>query len=405
MHRFNWIFLLLTLALAACGGGGGGGGGATPGNASSTPQPSPPPPATGLERGGEPIGTYVYSPPPQAGDGWPTGDIADTGLDTELINEMMQRIVDEEFGAIHGILLASNGVLVLEEYFDGTFEGVSTQFDADTLHRINSATKSITSAAIGLAVDQGLIGSVDDPLIDEFFSDYNYLSPRAGGVTLEHALSMSSGLQWDEWTYPFDDARNDFYLLLRAADRVIHVLDRDQVSSPGTTFNYNTGLTSLLGEIILRVSGLPIDQYLDVHLFGALGIESVSWERYIPDNQAAPGYGLSMLPRDMAKFGQLYLDDGQWQGTQLITAGWVAQSTSVAVSVDGGRDYGYQWWLERYPVEGQQVHSYAALGYAGQRIEIFPELGLVLVMTGYNTVDPWDQTRRLLESYLLPASL
>ena len=140
--------LCLLVALAGCGGGGGSGTN-PPAN---DPVAAPPPPATtGLARGGEPIGTYSYLQPEASGDGWATAHLADSGLNESTIQDMMQRVVDGDFGPIHGIVIARDGALVLEEYFDGRFEGALTQWNADALHRVNSVTKSFASAASLLA--------------------------------------------------------------------------------------------------------------------------------------------------------------------------------------------------------------------------------------------------------------
>ncbi|MGD8794257.1 MAG: serine hydrolase, partial [Anaerolineae bacterium] len=321
------------------------------------------------------------------------------------------RIRDGTYENVHSLLVVKDGKLVFEEYFPGytwnyadeQFRGAPVDFDRDTRHNLASVTKSFTSALVGIAIDRGLIGGVEDRVF-AYFPDYAHL--QAGGkarLTLEHLLTMQSGLAWNEMDVFYDTTENDLIHLFTIPDPVDYILSRRLVAEPGTTWYYNGGNTNLLGEAIRQASGQRMDAFAEQHLFGPLGITNYEWDFINPDFIHASG-NLQLRPRDMAKFGQLYLDGGVWGGQQVVSRAWVEVSTRSHAIPRWADGYGYQWWLRAYDSGGQQVDAFYADGWGGQRILVLPELEMVVVFTGGNYVQdtPMDE---ILTRFILPAAL
>jgi len=235
-----------------------------------------------------------------------------------------------------------------------------------------------------------------------FFPQYADLrTDEKDKITLDHFLMMSAGLQYDEWSYPYTDSRNDHVRMNRSSDPIRFVLNLPVEAAPGTKFVYNSGLSITLGGVVEKASGLRIDEFVETHLFAPLGISEYYWWHY-PNGTFQAGGGLYMLPRDMAKFGLLYLNGGAWDGDQIISKEWVEKSTKVHISVDSYWNYGYQWWLRTYRANSREFASYPARGWGGQYIFVFPALDMVVVFTGgnYSTPEPVDE---ILTRFILPA--
>lgn len=318
---------------------------------------------------------YTYRVPDQINDGWTVGDLSATSVDVDLIENMISSIKRGESKQIHSVLIVLGGELVLEEYF--------YDYDRNMNHRIASITKSFTSALIGIAMDQGLISSVDQPLFS-FFPEYSHLNNNAkNNITLYHVLTMTAGLKWDEWTYPYSSTQNDHYKLRNSNDWYGFVLSRNSIFSPGDVFVYNSGLSMLLGGIIANTSGMTADVFAETHLFGPLGIDSYEWWQG-PKGEIHTSDGLYIKPRDMAKLGQLYIDKGTWNGTRVISEEWVNESTARHLTFDDTSyylGYGYQWWWFSFEVNGTIYETYTAFGAGVEYIFVFDELDMVVVFT------------------------
>ncbi|MFQ5633587.1 MAG: serine hydrolase domain-containing protein [bacterium] len=347
---------------------------------------------------------YSYKIPEQTNDGWQTASLADVGLDAKTVASAIDRINYNLYKNVHGILIVKDSKLVFEEYFSGNdFDGKFTEFDRTTLHYLASDTKSFTSALVGLAIDHGFIQSVDTTVFS-FFPQYADLhNDEKDKITLAHFLSMSAGLQYDEWSYPYTDSRNDHVRMNRSSDPIRFVLGLPVEAAPGTKFVYNSGLSITLGGIIEKASSMRIDEFVETYLFGPLGISEYYWWKY-PNGTFQTGGGLYMLPRDMAKFGLLYLNGGVWNGDQLISSEWVEKSTTAHISIDTNWSYGYQWWLRTYQANSHAYASFSARGWGGQYIFVFPDMEMVVVFTGgnYSTPEPVDE---ILTRFILPAVL
>jgi CubicO group peptidase (beta-lactamase class C family) len=209
--------------------------------------------------------------------------------------------------------------------------------------------------------------------------------PRRDRMRLRDVLTMTTGIQWDESSTSYTNAKNNCAEMEAADDWIQYVLDQPMAADPGTTFVYNSGATELLSYIIKKATGKEADDYAKEHLFAPLGI-NYYWKR-TPKGLADTEGGLYLEPRDLAKFGYLYLHDGMWDGNRILPADWTKQSTRWLVDAGKtGRGYGYKWWVLSRKDAGT-YEAYAALGYGGQRLIVVPELDLVAVFTGWNIYD------------------
>lgn len=305
-------------------------------------------------------------------DYWPTDEWRVSapelqGMSSAVLHELHAYIRSQNL-PLDSYLVVRHGYIVYEDY-------PSESFGVDDYHVLHSVTKSFTSALIGIAIELGYIPSVDTPVVS-FFPNRTIanLDDRKQRMTVEHLLNMMAGLDWDEWTYPYTDARNDLVQMISSNDCIQFMLDRVMVAEPGTTWVYNTGASHLLAGIIRETTGqLPLAFAL-AHLFGPLGISHVFWSV----DRTGLNYGGSALhlrPRDMAKFGLLYLNDGEWDGTQVVPTAWVDASQQSEASPWTGTGYGYQWWKQFL------MNTFEARGLNSQWIIVHPEYDLVVVQT------------------------
>jgi len=349
--------------------------------------------------------------PPSTGDGWQTASPASVGLDGAKLDDMAAAITAGEYENVHGIVIIKNSKLVFEQYFPGhmwafegdQFHGDPIDYDADTLHNLASVTKSFTSALIGIAVDRGHIAGVNETLFS-YFPEYAHLETAGKDeITLERLLTMTSGLQWNgmEIFVGSRDSRNDLIQLFRVDDPIEYILAKPLVSEPGVEWYYHGGGTNLLGEVIRKAAGVRMDDFAAAHLFAPLGITDYEWDFINAEMIHASG-NLRLRPRDMAKFGYLYLNGGVWQGERVLSEAWIDASVKDHATTRGGEGYGYQWWLRSCRVGSTTFDSYYAAGWGGQRIMVFPAQEMVVVLTGGNYVQN-EPTDELIARYILPA--
>jgi CubicO group peptidase (beta-lactamase class C family) len=319
-------------------------------------------------------------------DGWPVASADDDKhIGRDALCRMADRLVASNAN-VHAVVIARGGKLVFERYFKGSDEingrRVETvAFDADTLHNIKSVSKSVASLALGIAIDRGLIRSVDEP-IPSFFPELSDLrSPEKDRLRLAHALTMTMGLKWVE-AVPDNEGNNDEERMHMAPDPCRYVLSLPVTAPPGQKFFYNTGALTLVSAMVRKATGRPLDEFARAALFEPLGITGFEWIRVRGDADA--GGGLRLRPRDMAKIGQLVLAGGRWNDRQVVSKAWIDASTTPRTEASSNYSYGYLWWLGRSPFNGREVHWAAGLGRGGQSIRIVPELDLVVVVTaGY----------------------
>jgi CubicO group peptidase (beta-lactamase class C family) len=335
----------------------------------------------------------VYAEPPDGcgipvarDDGWAVVSVNDDKLvDRGALCRMADRLVASSVN-VHAVLVARGGKLVFERYFKGSDEingrrVESVAFNADTLHNIKSATKGIASLALGIAIDRGLIRSVNEPIFSFFPELSDLRSPEKERIQLVHALTMTMGLKWVE-AIPSNEDDNDEVRMHMASDPCRYVLGLPATTPPGQEYFYNTGALTLVSAIVRKATGRTLDEFARETLFQPLGITSVEWVRVKGDSDA--GGGLRLRPRDMAKIGQLVLAGGRWNDSQIVSKAWIETSTAPKIEATGGQFYGYLWFLGRSLPNGREVHWAGALGRGGQSIRIVPELDLVVVVTaGY----------------------
>ena len=321
------------------------------------------------------------------GDGWPVAaSNEDPLVDRAALCRMADRLAASSDVNVHAVLVVRGGKLVFERYFrggdeiDGRPVGQVT-FDADTLNNVKSVSKSVASLVVGIAMDRGLISSINEPIFSFFPELSDLRTPEKEGIQLVHALTMSMGLQWVE-AVPDNDGNNDEERMHRAPDPCRYVLGLAATAPAGQEFHYNTGALTLVSAIIRKVTGRPLDEFARETLFEPMGITGEEWIRVKGDTDA--GGGLRLRPRDMAKIGQLVLAGGRWNDRQIVSKGWIETATAPKIEGTGGLFYGYLWWLGRSLLNGREVHWVGALGRGGQSIRIVPELDLVVVVTaGY----------------------
>ena len=345
--------------------------------------------------------TGSYVTPEQENDGISTASASEIGADVGILNKISVRNQNGTYQNVHSVLLAVNNDLIFEEYFPGKpIYEPETDWNKHTIHRLHSVTKSYNSALIGIAIDQyGL--SLNDPVKDFFPEiDESNWEGQKSNITVRHLLIMSSGLQWDEWSFSYDDPRNDHYQMYNSDNWVHFVLQQPMATSPGSQFLYNSGLSITLGEIIRRKTGQDAGLFAQNHLFRPMGINNIQWDTS-PFGIFQTGGGLSLRSRDMLKFGLLFLNKGNWNGEQIISEEWTIASSRTQ---GPNRGYSYQWWLAQYLVDGITYNAYLAAGRGGQYIIVIDRLQLVAVFTaGNDNALATTHTREMMLELVIPA--
>jgi CubicO group peptidase (beta-lactamase class C family) len=337
---------------------------------------------------------------------WAQISPAASALSAERLQAMETAIRSGEFQKITSVLVARHGKLAYEVYFNG--------FDADNLMDTRSATKTITSMLIGIAVDKKLLSGVDFRVWPMFADKApQHRDPRKDQITVEDLLTMSSLLECDD--------NNDFSSgneerMYVTEDWTRFVLDlpirgfpswvpKPKDSPYGRSFSYCTAGVFLLGRVLERSAKMPVPEFANKNLFSPLGIEKAAW-KFSAMGEAQTGGGLGLRSRDLLKLGQLYLNGGTWNGERLISESWVKNSTQPHARVDEQTEYGYLWWLKTFSTGGKSYPAYFMSGNGGNKVAVFPNLDMVVVITStnYNTKGMHQQTEKLLTDYVLAAA-
>ncbi len=296
---------------------------------------------------------------------WQTSTPEQQGMESAALAGLL------EFGAtrsLDSLLLVRHGRIVLDAYY--------APYTADIPHRINSATKAVIGTLVAIAQKDGLLDRFDHPVLD-FFADSTIanLDDRKKAITVQNLLDMTSGINWQE---PLDGRPDSMIEMSRQQDWTKFVLDRPMASAPGDTFNYNSGGTHVLSALIAKLTGMNTWDYAKAKLFGPLGIDVSDWWRD-PQGISIGGFGLALLPRDMAKFGYLYLRGGQWEDKALLAPAWIDKVNHATVHMNMPRspDLRYSNLFWALP----DKHVYMADGYHCQLIMVLPRLDIVAVTT------------------------
>jgi len=313
---------------------------------------------------------YVYKAPELMDDGLLTANINALTRDSLALSTLMSDIISQDYGRLESLLVMKDSMLVLEEYFYG--------YDKTRQHNIQSVTKSITSLMLGIVLDQHREVHISLPLFD-FFPEYDTLAKNGKEeITLEHLLTMTAG-------FPSDDIPGWVDL----EDQLLNILSHPLAQVPGEVFQYNNDNSILLGGILQIVTGEPADQLIKKSLFDPMDITSYQWAyvKGLPQCNS----DLQMLPRDMAKIGQLVLNDGRWGNDQLVPEAWIRESTRPHLAESEYFDYAYHWW-HRSPANkpwwdlpesgsNEEYEIVLALGFGGQYIMVIRDLNMVVVST------------------------
>lgn len=296
---------------------------------------------------------------------WQTSTPEEQGMESTALAGLL------DFGttrSLDSLLVARHGRIVLDAYY--------APYTADIPHRINSATKAVIGTLVAMAHKDGLLDSLDHPVLD-FFADRSIanLDERKKAITIQHLLDMTSGINWQE---PLDGRPDSMIEMSRQQDWTQFVLDRPMASAPGEVFNYNSGGTHLLSALIAKLTGMSASDHAKAKLFGPLGISVSSWWRD-PQGVSIGGFGLALLPRDMAKFGYLYLRGGRWEDKTLLSPAWIDKVNHATVNMNMPRSpdlrYANLFWAL------PDKHVYMADGYHCQLIMVLPRLDIVAVTT------------------------
>lgn len=310
-------------------------------------------------------------------DGLQVSTLADQGIDPQQIAVMAEEIRNGDFDEIHSLVIIRNGYLVFEEYFENGH-------NIDYLHRLASVTKSVISLIVGTAVQQDFIKSYNQPLYELFPDEADIFEdqPEKKKILLRHALTMTDGLRWQEGIG--GDPSSDAYTMDHSSNSMRFILSRPIKNKPGKKFFYSSMPTIAAGAVSIA-SSLNFEMYADNYLFNKLGIQNYSWEHQSDGFIRADG-GLHLTNRDMAKIGLFCLNNGMWEGEQILPENWMELSTRKWIDTKQGHFYGFYWWLTPHAgIPGFLIDgngNYFGSGYGGQKLFIIPDYNLVVASFG-----------------------
>ncbi len=341
---------------------------------------------------------------PATNSGWPAASLAESGLSEVRLHALDAAIRAGEFKKIGSIVVARHGKLVYENYFEG---------DAATLRDTRSATKSITDALIGIAIDEHKLSGVDArilALLPDRARKIQNPDPRKQAIKVEDFLTMSSPLECDDWNDASRGNEERMYVVEDWAQFILdlpirgrmHVGEQPEVPPYGRFFSYCTGGVFTLSEVIEKVTGARTDRYANEKLFQPLGITNVEWV-YSPMDVPQTGGGLRLVSRDLLKIAQLYLDRGRWQGKRIVSEAWVHASTQPHARIDDTTEYGYLWWLKTFKSGDKSYPAFFMSGNGGNKVVAIPSLDMTVVITStnYSTRGMHEQTEKILTDYVL----
>lgn len=366
------------------------------------------------------LNDYPYHQPQNLNDGLEAGTLEEVGIDSQLVFTASDKIKRGKFGEVHSMLIYKNNRLVFEEYYKGhDYQWDAPKHYADLVnwnatmpHSAHSVSKSVTSMCVGIAVDQGLIADVHESIFD-YLPGYEYLKTEENKyVTIEHLLTGTSGLLWAEWSAPLSSMENDqIAIWFHEKGPVDFVLSRPMIAVPGTHFTYSGGNIEILGVIVENASGMPFEDFSRKYLFDPLGLDSAYWGIIYNTGEVQAAGGLIITPREMLKIGVTMLNNGFWDGQEILSENWVFKSSypyagTRGINIPGedlkGMGYSYAWWTKEIPFNGRTIHWFSANGWGGQQIIVLPDLDAVIVFTGANYTKKVKQYA-IFEKYLLPA--
>jgi CubicO group peptidase (beta-lactamase class C family) len=337
---------------------------------------------------------------------WPNASPEESGLSEGKLHSIEAAVGSGEFKKIGSILVARHGKLVYEGYFEG---------DVTTLRDTRSATKTVTGALVGIALDERKLSGVHArvlALLPDRARKLQNPDPRKAAITVEDFLTMSSPLECDDWNDASRGNEERMYLVEDWAQFILdlpvrgrmHVGEKIEPPPYGRYFSYCTGGVFTLSEVLQKTTGTRTDHYAQQKLFGPLGITNAQWV-YSPLNVPQTGGGLRLSSRDLLKIAQLYLDGGQWRGKRIVSEAWVRNSVQPHARIDEHTEYGYLWWIKAFQYAGKSYPAFFMSGNGGNKVVAIPALDLaaVITSTNYNTRGMHEQTEKILTDYILAA--
>ncbi|MBI9107939.1 MAG: serine hydrolase [Spirochaetales bacterium] len=306
------------------------------------------------------------------------GTVSEVNGDAESINDLIEKFKNGYFGKQNSLLIMKDGKLVVEQYFRG--------WSREENQSMYSVSKSFTSLLLGDALAKGFIDSVNDP-ISKYLPEYtSILAGEKEKITIKDLLTMSAGLDWDEWSTSCYDSNNIRNRETSSVDSVEFTLSLPLVNEIGEVFTYSSGYVTVIGEIIKNATGAAsLADFAGQSSLLKLCLKNAYWFEQVDGRQDA-GAGLKLRPLDMAKIGQIVLDKGIWNDQRIIDEAWIRESTTTHILTNSNiwGEYGYYWWSKYYNVNGKKYRAVAACGGGGQHIIIIEDLNLVVVTTAEN---------------------
>ncbi|MGF1635709.1 MAG: serine hydrolase domain-containing protein [Cyclobacteriaceae bacterium] len=323
------------------------------------------------------------------------------GINDQTLLAMNDAVIEGEYGNIRSMIILKNGKIVFENYYDG--------YSRKDKQKLGSATKSISSLLLGIAMEQKEESSVEDKIIDLLpdFKSYFEDIPQKDQISLRNILTNSSGIWWTEQIFQDTNPESNLQIMESSNNWIEYVLSRPMIREPGLAFNYNSGNSIILSPIIEHYAAANLTDFANEKLFQPLGISDWDWEQ-VPENTTNTASGLSLRPIDLAKIGQLMLDSGKWEQQSLVNDRWKRQSTQARYTL-GSFTYGYQWWgISRFNPISYLVNRndiYFAWGEGGQFLFVIPHMKIVFVTTAGNYNDDIElEIFNLFREYIIRSS-
>jgi CubicO group peptidase (beta-lactamase class C family) len=314
-------------------------------------------------------------------------------IDRSQFDSLVRDMGAGAMGDIRSLIVLIGEQAPVEHYFRGT-----TRSDVAPVYSIS---KSVTSLLTGLALDAGALDSLRAPIRPLFASHDSLFAadPRRAQITVEDLLTMRAGIAWDELSIPYANPANLVGTMLTTRDWAGFVLSQPMAAVPGSRYAYSSGATTVLGEVVARATRRPLASFAQERLFGPLGIPAPTWQ-HSANGVANAGSGLSLRPLDLLRIGRLVRDHGHYNGVQVVRAAWIASSLQPHVGATAVR-YGYQWWM--WGARGAWDPDdpvYAASGWGGQTILVFPSRNAAIVVTARNfDRDPIREAQALTQRF------
>ena len=323
--------------------------------------------------------------PDDLNDGWEVACPEQSGFDPDALSNIIRHIEGLAHPDFHSLLIARNGRLVFEAYFNGS--------DAAKLHDIRSAGKSFTSTLVGIAIDQRAIPDVEARMLPYFadFRPIRFVDHRKETIRVRDLLMMMSGLDADD-NDAASPGREDN--MLAADDWIEYALNLPMKTEPGRHWAYAGANTMLVAGILQAAAKMPVIDFAKSYMFQPLGIESFHWETSPKGIVAGQGF-LSLRGRDQLKLGQLFLNNGLWQGRRILSETWVREASRRQVDIPNAEPagYGYQWWCSLFDIDTARHNCYFASGNGGNKIYVLPDLNLAVSMASSAYGKPYMHTR------------